>query len=230
MKEGIIVGSILLGLIFVYFFFVFRLGAIEDDIDRVKRETIALNKEVVDTKNKNILIAESLKIYKELPSQKLANISLGDASSRIRVSRPIIDELRTRYKINEINVNFSKVEDASGKFNVKGVTVFTNQITIDYKALTDELVFSFIDALIKKLPGYVNVEKFEMTRQAEINKEILDTVRRPSAPLPSLVAGQIVLSWWTLKQDENTGVSESGTSAPANTATPGNNPGGVPRP
>ncbi|NDF12849.1 MAG: hypothetical protein EB060_08590 [Proteobacteria bacterium] len=226
-KEGAILGGALIGLIIIYFVFVFRLSSIQDDIDRVKRETIAINKETFDTKTKNVLIAESLKIYKDLPSQKLTNISLADAASRIRVSRPIIDELRTRYRINEINVNFSKVEDASSKFNVKGLTVYTNQITIDYKALTDELVFSFIDALIKKLPGYVNIEKIEMARQDEITNEVMSEVRKPNAPLPSLVAGKIVLNWWTLKQQEPGDASAETPAVPPTGTKPATPAGGA---
>ena len=46
-KEGAILGGALIGLIIIYFVFVFRLSSIQDDIDRVKRETIAINKEKI---------------------------------------------------------------------------------------------------------------------------------------------------------------------------------------
>lgn len=167
---------------------------------QIEKETLSLQKKSGDTRNQNESIARSVRIYNDLPAPKKSTPELEDTASRIRTARPLIDEFRIRYKFSSINVNFSKVEDVTAEFKIKNASVHKNVITIDFKALTDELVFAFVDTMIQRMPGYITISSIEIDRVSDITPAVIKALLTRQPNIPFLVSGKITLHWWSVSE------------------------------
>ncbi len=199
-KISLIAGGGVLALCVLYFYLSFTLDDAKRYASQVENETLLLQKKSGDTRNQNESIARSVRIYNDLPPPKRSTPELEDTASRIRTARPLIDEFRIRYKFSSINVNFSKVEDVTAEFKLKNASVYKNVITIDFKALTDELVFAFVDTMIQRMPGYITISSIEMDRVSDITPAVIKALLTRQPNIPFLVSGKITLNWWSVSE------------------------------
>lgn len=199
-KISILASGGVLASLALYFYLSSALDETVRYAKQVDNEMLIIQKRTGDTRNQNEVIARAVRIYNDLPPPKRSTPELEDTASRIRAAKPLIDEFRIRYKFSDINIKFSKVENVTSDFKLKNVSVFKNVITIDYKALTDELVFAFIDSMIQRMPGYITVTSIEMTRVSDITPAVIKSLLTRQPTIPFLVTGKITFHWWSISE------------------------------
>jgi hypothetical protein len=176
---------------------------VEDTVrynQQLENDIITLQRQSTDSRNKNETTARAVKVFNTLPESQKSQPTLEDTAARIRTARPIIDELRIRYKFSSLNANFTKVEDVTKQFEIKHLKVYKNSITLDFKALTDELVFTFLDSLFKQTPGYLTLESFSLNKESEITPAVIKSLLTRQTTVPFLLSGKAVLAWYTISE------------------------------
>jgi hypothetical protein len=203
-KDGVLSLIMVLCACAMYLYFDGELKELKNYVTKLEGETLRLKKQTSQNEERNTLIAKSLKIYSSLPAQRGTQNSLDNSSARIRIAFPIIEDLYSKHKFADANIVFSPtVENVTKDFDTETVEVYANNIIIEYKALTDELVYSFIDAVIEKLPGYTTLERLEIEKAGILDARVLNRIRSNPKSLPHLITGKAIFRWWTTKDKQD---------------------------
>ena len=105
---------------------------------------------------------------------------------RITPAKLVIDGLEAKYNLSNFKVVFSKPEDVNvnkyPELDNEVVTVSSSNVSIDFSAVTDEVVFNFLAELIESFPGYINIDTFFVERHQDIEKEHLEMIARGEYP------------------------------------------------
>ncbi len=198
-REGGILAGIIGVLVAIFLYVSGEKEGLEKQLSGIKNESNRIVQATSNAENRNQLIVESLEIYKTLPRQRLPSTNLHLAPQRVRDIRPILDSLKSRYKLSMKDTNLSPIEDATKELKTEHVLVYRNQITISFEALTDELAMSFCYALIRELPGYATISNVGLKRIGAITPEVISSIQAREDELPYLVEGTVVFNWWTLR-------------------------------
>ncbi len=150
--------------------------------------------------------------YEQVPQNKRENDKLASAVERIKVARPIIESLKALYQFDQLDITFSPVEADEKNYDTKNVRVMSNKVIVDFGAASDELVLSFLDSLITELPGYIQLETFDINREQDITQDVLNRIGQNKEAV-SLVTGRMTFLWKTLMSVEEEGKEpDKGTS------------------
>ncbi len=200
-REGAILGGIIALLSIIFGYLSYLESSLKKELATIESESRSMLREASDTENENNLIINSFKHYQTIPAtQRSTPSGYSSLPSRIREAGPKIESLSNRFKFAEVDrPSFTQIKEEPENLGVKAITVYTNKITLNFRALTDELVYSFCEAMIKELPGYLSVEKMELKRDGDITPEVIQQVRNRYGEPPSLVSGRLVFNWRTFK-------------------------------
>ncbi len=141
---------------------------------------------------------KNFEYYQEIPQTRfpLEERLLETVASRIRASRSVVRNLQLRYYLMDMDVNLSAVQDITTKKQEKFFRVKQSHIDMEFGAVSDASIYSFLSEMIDILPGYIDVQSLEITKNSEISASILQDIR-DQAPLTPLVNGSVRLLWTT---------------------------------
>lgn len=155
--------------------------------------------------------------FKTIPKHRLPADDFDTIQSRIRAVRPVIEVLETRYRLTQLDVKISKIDDPVPVEQDPSYLLISSDLTIQFQAPTDEFVFSFIHMLIDQLPGYLYLKDLDISREEQITTKLLQQISASRSPVP-LVKGTLTLGWKTLKKKPNDTTAQNGNP---NGAPPG---------
>ncbi len=178
-------------------------SSMNEDLEVLTKDSAYIKSDITSSQEKNNQIVQSIEVYKTLPTNKLTSAGLDDLVSRIRAARTLKEELEARYKLQDLSVKFTPVEDVSQKFDVKNSVIYSNNIEMKFLAPTDEVALSFCDSIMKESAGYISIKKLELSRKGEFTRDMLDKLRSRSIPTPYLVETSVVFNWRSLGQKKD---------------------------
>ncbi len=178
---------------------------------KVQRNVSNLNSQITEFDRKYKEFKEASKLW-----EKLNNTQKKRAGLQINTVQDFLEELKQEYKIIELNVNMSKPEELKDSYRTTTTVVVSSIVEINFRAISDEYVLSFISTLMNDLPGYVKVLSFRINRENELTPEMLQQLQKGT--LVPLINGDIRLQWRDLK--DITKKKEVAPPAPPPAATP----------
>ena len=196
---------------------------------KAKAKLDATNTQNRTLKDKIVRATESLNIYQAINSRG------GGLSLNREYAKKLLDQMKQEYLLNALDVSITPVTDEPGGSG--DTKLISARVTVKMDAFTDELVFAFVNAIKLRFPGYVRIERFDVTRTADITREAYVNVTR--GVLANLVHGEIEFKWIGVKPNDAKADGGASTSAaptgssPAANALPGTNmplPGTLPSP
>ena len=130
-------------------------------------------------------------------------------------------DAKTRYHFDKLTIKPVK-EAPSGKselvnfpFNV----LIRPHLVIQFQAVSDVHVFSFLDDLRRAAPGFVVINKMELKRTADMTDNAVTQMQGGATPI--LVNAMIEFTWIRLTPKESKKAGAAGASgAPADAGTP----------
>lgn len=172
----------------------------EMELQRIKSEANNLSAEYSKLKDKIDKAKSSIDVYMNLPRHKIADENVStDVTDWIRNARDPLLKLKNEYKINTLDLSLTPpVETKNGELNREYILPVSSKVTLKFGVASDELLFSFVDSLIREFPGYVKIESIESTRSGEITDQLIAQVVQQGLA-PTLVSGTIIFEWTQLK-------------------------------
>lgn len=120
-----------------------------------------------------------------------------------------LDTLKSRYMIIDLSMRMGPTSILPEKEMQKNsLDIEHSLISINFSGLTDELLLSFTDNLLKIIPGYVSVDALQIERKRLIDDSVLNEVANEKY-LP-LVSGTLSFHWMVPKAK----TKEAGNAAP----------------
>jgi hypothetical protein len=160
-------------------------GVLQGEISGLYVKLNAINKKAKEIK-------EATKLWQRLNEKHKKREGL-----KIDSIKKTFDQFKKRYRLSEANLDLSTPVELVDIYKTDTTVVVSSEVTVKFKAITDEYVFSFIDAVLKELPGYVKVEMLQMSRTGEVNDDLLRRISKGENP--ELVAGSMTFQWRDLK-------------------------------
>lgn len=161
--------------------------------DWLRNDISSLGGKIEGLNQKTLEFSDAVEVWKGVgeEQQKLQGLRINDA-------KDMLDSLKTKHKLSEVNISFSKPEDLQDE-NIKteSVSVVTSTVNISFKAVTDEHVFNFIMELAEKFPGYIQIKAFSLSRVDPITKDALEKLAKGETP--GLVVGRVDFVWRDFK-------------------------------
>lgn len=205
-RAGIILGVVGMVGLGIFLTLMSQQQAAYDDETRLNSTISGLNAKVQEIQQKYDKASKSLGLYEQL---KRGSQTGDDALARLSISKQF-DELKRQYKLSTFNIKISPlVEEQDPSMRKATAVVVSSGITISYKGMTDEFIFSFLNSVQSHLPGYVRVDKFSIKRIGPIDEPAISLASRGGAP--ELCGGDIELRWFNLKELPKAPAKQGGT-------------------
>lgn len=147
-----------------------------------------LESKLAGLNRKTLAFSKGVKIWEGFSEEKRALNGL-----RITKAQHILKNLEKRYKLTNVNIYVSKPESLENAGTTETVELVSSKVNISFRALTDAYVLAFIAALEKEMPGYVQINTFNMSRANLVTKEVLRQIL--DGKLPGLVNANLEFVW-----------------------------------
>ena len=184
----------------------------EDKYSLVKSDLTSVTRKLEGLNRRTIEFSDAVRIWDAMrdDQKQLQGLQLTKAKA-------LLEAWQSQFKLSEVNISFSKPEDVqdatvqdAGK-NIKEhtgtteggadqsglVNIVSSDVTISFKALSDEYVYDFIYALQHQFPGYIRIKTFTLTQETPVTKEVIERIAQGETP--PVVSGNIDFSWRDLK-------------------------------
>lgn len=160
--------------------------------DKVQRNVTNLNSQITEFDRKYKEFKEASKLWEKLNSKQKKRSGL-----QINTVQNFLEDLKQEYRIIELNVNMSKPEELKDSYRTATTVVVSSTVEINFRAISDEYVLSFIATLMNDFPGYIKILSFRINRETELTPDVLQKLQRGT--LIPLINGDIKLQWRDLK-------------------------------
>ena len=177
--------------IFIY------LGQFQDKYQQqynwLRSDISSFNRKIENLNKKTLEFSDAVKKWNEIggDEKKLGGLRISEA-------KELIDTLKERYKLSDLEISFSKPKELTGgELASDVISVIESEVNLTLKAVTDEYLLNVIYALKKEFPGYIQIKSFSMSRSGEVTKEILQMLSKGENP--GLVNAQVDFIWRDLK-------------------------------
>ena len=200
-KKKIIVSILILFLIVgIFVALIVYLSGLQDKTkqkhDWLKSNISDLERKIHGLSAQALQFSEAIAIWESFDEekQKLEGIRISNAKS-------VIDNLEQKYKLAGLKISFSKPEDIDTGKNPDMqndlIKVSSSSVSIDFSALTDEMVFNFMSDLRDQFPGYIKLESVSVSRTSDIEKAHLKMISEGN--YPPLVSAKLKFLWMDMK-------------------------------
>jgi hypothetical protein len=159
--------------------------------------------------NKYQKIQQNMDLYRELMDKSENDGLLVDRQTL----RAKIEDFKTRYFLNDLSITMGAVKEMTGPlYQYKSSQMVASELTVDFDALTDEDIFSFLQSLQNELPGGLKISQFNIMRNSKITDEALRAIAKNGQY--SMVKGQAKFTWMGIKSLETEAAPGSKKAAP----------------
>lgn len=200
-KKKIVVSLLILFLIVgIFIALIIYLSGLQEKTkqkhDWLKSNISELERKIQGLSEQALQFSEAIAIWESFDEdkQKLEGI-------RIVGAKNVIDTLEEKYNLSDLKPSFSRPEDIDTSKNPDMqndlIKISSSSVSLEFAALTDEMVYNFIADLIEQFPGYVKLESVSVSRTSDIEKEHLKMVSQ--GDYPPLVSVKIKFLWMDMK-------------------------------
>lgn len=166
----------------------------EDDLSKV-------NNQARDT-NSNIQMLEQLleQAKKAIESYALLQGSKKPSPTGINQEylTQVLENFKERYVLTDLSLKMAAPAPLKDKDLAKNnLDIEHVMVSLQFSGLSDELLFSFMDNLLRVLPGYTQVDSIQMERKGALdNKVLADIMQEKYSPL---VQTGLTFHWIAIK-------------------------------
>jgi len=164
-----------------------KLSMINNDINSLQRKLQGLSEQAIQ-------FSEAVRVWESLPEERRAMQGL-----RIGEAKDLMDKFEKDYYLSNVGITFSKPEKVTENYTTSTVGVVSSSVNIKFNTISDVHAFNFLDALIKKYPGYIKVTSFSLSRNQVVTKNILKQISEQGSTLPTLVDAKLDFIWYGLE-------------------------------
>lgn len=193
-QSGVIVG-VLIFLLVAYLLMDNLEGRYQKDQSKVKSTINQLNIKRQEIDKQLQKAEESVDLYESLQAER----NNADKQLNRNSAKLVLDKLKQQYRLSSLSVKMEPVEELSAEQYQRDTTVTVHtQVTLRFGGLSDQHLFSFVDAVSRDLAGYVRIESLKMQRKKNIDNNVLLSVSK--GDIPELVTGEMVFHWLGLRE------------------------------
>lgn len=168
--------------------------SLAEQLGRVNAATRATNTEIQALEEKVALANASLDLYRQLEKSKSSNIKGLDRQALA----DIVEPLKERYHLTGLSLKVAPVVTLTDEKFAKGTLQAEHTlVTLSFEGITDELLFSFIDLMLRQAAGYTQVDYLRMSREENLTKEYM--LKLAKEEFTPLVKGEMAFHWIALK-------------------------------
>jgi hypothetical protein len=110
----------------------------------------------------------------------------------------ILNNLRTKYRLTTFQATVAAEQPFVGEgYDNRTVDLTQSDIKIDFNAMSDLHVFSFVKELKEQLPGYVRIYDFSIRRAEQLKPEHFAAMSKGETP--ALVNAKISMMWMGIR-------------------------------
>ncbi len=112
--------------------------------------------------------------------------------------KTILLDLQSYYNLNnKVNVNITSPSELTDTYREKTTVIESSTITLTINASSDLVVFAFVDALTKNIPGFLHYQSLIINRNLDLTNEIISDASKGIED--TLVQATVVLVWRDFK-------------------------------
>ena len=165
------------------------MASLNSNVSSVNGEIQTLQTQYTKAKN-------SLDLYKTLENKQ----GIGESLSRDSAKK-LLDRLKEEYLLSSLSLTLTPtVEIKDSPVSTKTATLVSSEVTLRFDGMSDEQIFSFVNAISKEFTGYLRFTRFELTRNKEVTTDVLRSIGKGERP--ALVSGELSFKWFGLKANE----------------------------
>lgn len=195
--------GILLGILAVIGGVTYYLGSVSDDFtsknQALEGSVSAITGETNTLRDKYSKVQQNTSLYQEV-MQKNAKEGLYINRQHIREK---FNQFKNRYTLNNLRLSMAPVEQmADLKYKRKTSEIVSSNVTVSFDTLSDEEVYSLLDAMGREMTGAPKITKMIIARPAGgLTEEMLKIIGlRGSYPL---VKGELGFTWLGIRPIED---------------------------
>lgn len=174
------------------------LTSVSDDFAQKKD---VLTGQLATTTNEKQTLKEKyskLQSNQELYEEVLAKYTADQLSVSRQFLRKKVNEFKPRYFLNDLSLTMAPAQEMAGeKYRYTTGVIVSSEISVNFDALTDEDLYSLIQAMEQEFSGAVRITRFSITREQKVTDESLRAIARNGQY--SMVKGSMQMSWLGIK-------------------------------
>lgn len=164
----------------------------------LQSEVSGIQAEVAQTRDRIQSTGVSTKVYNQLKSSRETMslvINRSDATEKLSA-------LKDRFRLSSLNLQISPdtpIEDE--KLKSAGLDAVKSSVDISLGGMSDQHLFSFIDALTHSFSGFVKIKEITLTRSKSFDIDSMREISRGSKP--EMVNGKVSFEWFGVPYKES---------------------------
>lgn len=200
MVEGAIATGAIALLLAAVFFVQGEIEAGEQEQRMLRSNIFSLSQQIADLEKKHGIVNSSIVEFRRLKGRQ----KRGDFAVDRDQATDIFDTLRRKYRISNLSMTVTPKDVMAGTDLARpsGQVMFSES-TLEFDAMSDLHVFSFIHDAMETLPGFLKITDFKISRERKITSDVYVSVSRGEQP--RMVSAKVNFMWFGI--DEKSKVS-----------------------
>ena len=189
-KEASIFVALIVVLTGVTFFLQDEISTEEQQQRTLRSDIQTLDAQITELERKHGIVNDSIIEYNRLK----ARLGRGDFKIDRDQATDIFDTLRKKYRISNLSMTVTP-KDVMRSTDLERPTaeVTVSEASLEFDAMSDVHVFSFLYDAMQTLPGFLRVTRFKINRQRLITPDVYVSVSK--GEVPRMVSAEVGLMW-----------------------------------
>lgn len=179
--------TLLLGIAF------YTQGEIERQTQRqqaLRSDIHSIEQQIADLERKHGIVNRSIVEFHRLKNRQKRGAFTIDRDQ----ATDIFDTLRRKYRISNLSMTVTPKDVMAGADLVRPTgQIMFSEATLEFDAMSDLHVFSFVQDAADTLPGFLKITDFDISRQRQITNDVYVSVSRGEQP--RMVSAKVRFLW-----------------------------------
>jgi hypothetical protein len=147
-------------------------------------------------RNKFSAVQQNADLYQEILRKS--------ASDQLNISREFIrkkfDQFKARYYLSSLRISMQPMQERAAKNKDSANVIVASEVKAVFFALTDEDVYSLLEAMQQEMSGAVKITEINLKRRNPLTDDAIASIRKTGQA--QLVDGEILFTWLGIKSTE----------------------------
>ncbi len=157
----------------------------------------SLVQQISDLEAKHGVVTSSITEFRRLKGRQ----KRGDFTINRDQATDIFNTLRQKYRISNLSMTVTpKAEMSTPELLRPTAQMAFSEAVLEFDAMSDVHVFSFIQDAAASLPGFLRISNFRIDRQRKITNEVYVSVSK--GELPRMVSAKVTFMWFGIDEKQ----------------------------